>query len=126
MTQTHAIGRDMQEEFLGAVRKSQDFVVEAIGTWADAVQAVTPKLPAMRVPLARKLPQLEEVVDTAFEFAEKLLVGQRKFAEEVIKAIAPVMPGTAKEEPSGAKRSGTPPAAPAPNGGGKAARPSAK
>jgi hypothetical protein len=39
------------------------------------------------VPLADRLPKPEEVVASAYDFAEKLLAGQRKFAEDMVKAL---------------------------------------
>ena len=42
----------------------------------------------MNVPLADKLPKPEEVVANAYDFAEKLLASQRKFAEDMVKAMA--------------------------------------
>jgi len=39
------------------------------------------------VPLADKLPKPEEVVANAYDFAEKLLASQRKFAEDMVKAM---------------------------------------
>jgi hypothetical protein len=47
-------------------------------------------------PFADKLPKPEEVVANAYDFAEQLLASQRKFAEDVLKATAPLMPGQAK------------------------------
>ena len=47
----------------------------------------------MQVPFADKLPKPEEVVANAYDFAEKLLASQRKFAEEVLKATAALQPG---------------------------------
>jgi hypothetical protein len=46
------------------------------------------------VPGADKLPKPEEVVASAYDFAEQLLASQRKFAEEVVKATASLMPAT--------------------------------
>jgi len=43
----------------------------------------------VNVPLADKLPKPEEVVSNAYEFAEKLLADQRKFAEDMVKALTP-------------------------------------
>jgi hypothetical protein len=43
----------------------------------------------VNVPLADKLPKPEEFVANAYDFAEKLLAGQRKFAEDVMKALTP-------------------------------------
>jgi hypothetical protein len=44
------------------------------------------------VPYADKLPRPEEVVASAYDFAEQLLASQRKFAEEVIKATSSLTP----------------------------------
>ena len=46
------------------------------------------------MPFADKLPKPEDVVASAYDFAEQLLASQRKFAEEVLKATASLMPGT--------------------------------
>jgi hypothetical protein len=83
----------VQEEILSTVRKSQAAVVDAIQTWASAVQSITPSLPDLNVPLAEKLPKPQELVAGAYDFAEQLLASQRKFAEDVIKATAPLLPG---------------------------------
>jgi hypothetical protein len=83
----------LQDEFLNTVRKGQETVIEAIKTWVETVQSVTPKLPAVHVPLADKLPKPEEIVANAYDFAEHMLAGQRKFAEEVVKATSPLLPG---------------------------------
>jgi hypothetical protein len=79
--------QEMQDEFLNTVRKSQETVVEAIKSWVEAVQSITPKLPSVNVPLADRLPKPEEVVANAYDFAEKLLASQRQFAEDVVKAM---------------------------------------
>ena len=84
----------VQNEVLNTVSKSQEAVVDAIKTWVETVQSITPKIPAMDLPFADKLPKPEEVVDSAYDFAEQLLASQRKFAEEVIKATSALTPGT--------------------------------
>ena len=86
--------QDLQEEFLSAVRKSQETVIDAIKTWVETVQSITPKVPSVQVPGADKLPKPEEVVASAYDFAEQLLASQRRFAEEVLKATGSLMPGT--------------------------------
>jgi hypothetical protein len=69
-------------------------VIDALKTWAETIQSITPKLPSVPVPGADKLPKPEELVASAYDFAEQLLAGQRKFAEEVVKATVSLMPGT--------------------------------
>jgi hypothetical protein len=92
MASTPAQG--LQDEVLNTVRKSQEAVIDAIRTWSETIQSITPKLPSVPVPGADKLPKPEEVVASAYDFAEKLLASQRKFAEEVVKATASLTPGT--------------------------------
>ena len=86
--------QDLQNEVLNTVRKSQETVIDAIKTWVETVQSITPKIPAVDLPFADKLPKPEEVVASAYDFAEQLLASQRKFAEEVLKATSALTPGT--------------------------------
>jgi len=94
MNETRIPGQELQDEILKTVRKSQEAVVDAIKAWADTVQSITPKLPAVNVPLVDRLPKPEDVVANAYDFAEQLLASQRRFAEEVLKATGSLMPGT--------------------------------
>ena len=73
MTETRYPGQELQDEILKTVRKSQEAVIDAIKAWADTVQSITPKLPAVNPPFADKLPKPEEVVANAYDFAEQLL-----------------------------------------------------
>jgi hypothetical protein len=93
--------QDLQDEFLSVIRTSQETVVEAVKTWVDTVKAVTPKAPSIQLPLAGKLPTPEGVVTSAYDFAEKLLSSQRQFAEELVKATAPLLPGNSETEEPG-------------------------
>ena len=85
--------QDLQNEVLITVRKSQESVIDALKTWVETIQSITPKLPAVDMPFADKLPKPEEVVASAYDFAEQLLASQRKFAEEVLKATSSLTPG---------------------------------
>jgi hypothetical protein len=91
--------KEVQDEFLNAIRKSQETVVEAVKTWADTVRSVTPKARPVQMPLTDKLPKPEEVVANAYDFAEKLLASQRQFAEELLKATTPLMPSSGDSTP---------------------------
>ena len=92
MTESRTMSQ-VQEEILNTVRKSQAAVVEALQTWASAVQSITPSLPDVNMPLAEKLPKPQDLVAGAYDFAEQLLASQRKFAEDVMKATAPLTTG---------------------------------
>jgi len=91
MSETRTLGKEVQEEILNTVRKSQAAVVEALETWVSAVQSITPELPDVNVPFADKLPKPQELVASAYDFAEQLLASQRKFAEDVLHATAPML-----------------------------------
>ncbi len=104
MADTNTPAEQVQEEILKTVRNSQSAVIEAIQTWARTVQSITPALPDMNVPFADKLPKPQELISNAYDFAEQLLASQRKFAEEVLKATAPMLPGA---DDASAKKSGS-------------------
>ena len=104
MTDTHTAGERVQEEILKTVRNSQSAVIEAIQTWARTVQSITPALPDVNVPFADKLPKPQELISNAYDFAEQLLASQRKFAEEVLKATAQILPG---QDDAPARKSGS-------------------
>src|SRR5215467_4503407 len=90
MSDTKTATQELQGEILKTVRKSQETVVDAIQMWADAVQAIKPPLPEVNVPFTDKLPKPEDLVSGAYDFAEQLLAAQRKFAEDVLHATAPL------------------------------------
>ena len=107
MTQARTKGRDLQEEILSTVRRSQSAVVKVIGTWSARVQSVRPPLSARNLPFTSRLPAPQELIASAYDFAEQLLASQRKFAEDVLKAMAPL---TAADGEAAAKKNGTAPA----------------
>jgi len=84
--------QQMQDEFLSATRKSQEIVLQAIKTWVDSAQALTPKVPSVQLPFADQLPKPEDVVSGTYDFAEQVLANQRKFAEEILEATSPLLP----------------------------------
>jgi hypothetical protein len=92
MAATRTPGQQVQGDILKTVQMSQAAVLDAIKAWAEAVQSIKPGFPAGNLPFAGKLPRPEEVVASAYEFAEQLLASQRKFAEDVLKATAPLVP----------------------------------
>jgi hypothetical protein len=99
------IGQDIQAEVLNAIRKSQAAIVDTIERWASTVQAVTPDMPdlpfADSLNLAEKLPKPQDLVKNAYDFAEELLASQRKFAEDVLKATAPLLGAGGKATSAG-------------------------
>ena len=96
MAEIRNMGQEVQAEILKTVRRSQDAVMDAIRTWADTVRTITPPMPELSLPLRDKLPKPEELVGNAYDFAEKLLASQRKFAEDVLRVTASVLPGSSE------------------------------
>jgi hypothetical protein len=90
MTEARTTGRDLQEDILSTVRKSQAAVIEAIQTWTSIVQSITPDLPDLSMPFTEKLPKPQKLIASAYDFAEQMLASQRKFAEDALKAMAPL------------------------------------
>jgi hypothetical protein len=76
----------------------------AIQAWARTVQSITPALPDANVPFAEKLPKPQKLVASAYDFAEQLLAGQRKFAQDVLKTTAPMLTG---EDDAPARKNGS-------------------
>jgi hypothetical protein len=98
------VAQELTNEVLNTISKSQAAVVDAIETWASAVQSIKPDLPDVNLPFADKLPTPHEVVASAYDFAGQLLASQRKFAEDLLKATAPLLQaGTPEAKKNGGK-----------------------
>ena len=102
MSETRNAAQDLQDEILKTVRKSQEAVIDAIRTWADTVQSIAPKLPNVSMPLADKLPKPEEVVASAYDFAEQLLACAAEVRGRRAEGDPPPCPG------QGQRRQGQP------------------
>jgi len=106
---TATLTRDVQEQVLGIVRKSQEMTVDAVKQVVESVNTAAEKLPS--VPFADKLtrqhlphlpgvaalPEPESVVSSTFDFLSRLLAEQRKFAGGLIKATASLRPAARPE-----------------------------
>jgi hypothetical protein len=97
MASASTVTHDLQDAFLSTVRESQEIALGAIKTWVDTVQSFTPAIPSFPMPLIDRLPKPHQVIDSGYEFAEKLLASQRKFTVEALKAAAPLLPGDSAE-----------------------------
>jgi hypothetical protein len=99
--------QELQGEILKTVQKGQEFVVDAIQAWADALGAIKPPMPDVNIPFTDKLPQPSEIVAGTYDFIEQFLATQRKFAEDVLAVTAPLYTSepapTAKKTTTAAK-----------------------
>ena len=82
---------------LGVVRKSQEMTLDAIKQVVETVNAAAESCrhaspascrPCTTLPGAPALPTPETVVSATFDFLDRLLAEQRKFAGELVKATA--------------------------------------
>jgi len=87
-----------QERSLAGLRQGQSAAVEAVESWAKAVESATPDIPA--IPVLKDLPTPEELIQTSFDFYGKVLSAQREFAQNLVAATAPVVKTTPIEVPS--------------------------
>jgi hypothetical protein len=93
---TATVTEDVRDQVLGIVRKSQELTLDAIKQVVETVNTAAEKLPA--VPFADRLPSLHQlpgvlpapqtVVSGTFDFLERLLAEQRRFADELVKAAS--------------------------------------
>jgi hypothetical protein len=110
---TATISEDVQEQVLAVVRKSQEMTLDAIKRAVGTARAAAEKLPAMpaaaklparptlsRLPGVSALPAPETVVSATFDFLERVLAEQRKFAGELVRATTSAHPA-AKAGPAG-------------------------
>jgi hypothetical protein len=72
------------DQFVEIANRSQEAVTTAVRTWADTVQSFAGKVNAA----PGQLPDLPSVVDTYFDFAEKVLANQRDLAQQWASATA--------------------------------------
>ena len=91
MTDTRSTGQEIQTDVLGMVRKSEEMLIGALKTWAEAVQSITPTIPMPNLPYSDKLPKPQEFVASTYDFTEQLLTSQRKFAESLLEAMKPLL-----------------------------------
>ena len=107
---TASVTEDVQEQVLGIVRKSQEITLDAVKQVVETVNSAAGKLPAMsfahklpslsQLPGAAALPTPETVVSSTFDFLDRLLAEQRKFAGELVKATETLRPAAPASEES--------------------------
>ncbi len=81
--------KELQDDFLHAIRTSQGMTVQAVRTCVALVQPVTPKAFFAPLPLG-EMPKPGDINAGLYDFAEKLLDNQRHFVQEWLEAAAPL------------------------------------
>jgi hypothetical protein len=70
------------DQFVDIAKRSQEAVTTAVRSWADSVQSIAGNLTAGQA----QLPDPQSVVNTYFDFAEKVLSNQRQLASQFVSA----------------------------------------
>ena len=78
---------DIQDKVLETVTSAQEPILNAV---KKAVEVAESRVPDLKISLNDNLPQISEIVELQFAFAEKMLKNQHDFANEVLAAIKPV------------------------------------
>lgn len=95
----------LEDQVLETVRQSQEAMVKAVQTWADAGKNLVPDLPAM--PFADQLPGTVDLVENAFAFADRMLATQREFAAAILDAARPMLVKEQQVKANGAPKGST-------------------
>jgi hypothetical protein len=83
---TPADASSTQDQVLQSMGQGQQAVVDAVKSWAKAIEGLVPDSSRLQAPSGT--PSAGELVDQAFDFAEKLLAAQRDFARKLLSAAA--------------------------------------
>src|ERR1051325_2742527 len=76
-----------QDQFLEAVKQSQQAIVDSVSAWSQTMQAYSSNAP----PAAEieQRPWGGEIIDNTSALVEKLVAGQREFARNLLAATEP-------------------------------------
>ncbi|MEW6475866.1 MAG: hypothetical protein AB1679_26720 [Actinomycetota bacterium] len=96
----------LEDQVLETVKQGQEAIVKAVRTWADASKNLIPDLPPL--PFADQLPNVSELVENGFAFADKLIASQREFAAAILEAAKPVYGAADKAVKNGAPAKASP------------------
>jgi hypothetical protein len=94
MSTAQEIGLKVQEQALETVRMTQDAVIEAVTAWSETASKLAAQLPDFvtdyKAPdfadFTKQFPTAADVIDSNFDFAQRILATQREFAQRIAAA----------------------------------------
>lgn len=78
---------ETEDQILDTVSDAEENVVDGV---KKVVEAVEPRLPALGIELPEAFPSIEELIETQYAFAAKVLDNQRKFVLAILEAAKPL------------------------------------
>jgi len=93
-----------EDQVFDVLNTAEQIVVDALKSVADVLEPLAIEVP---VPFADQLPTATQVVDHAFNLAEKVLANQRSFAHKLL-ALSPYTGATVKPAPKAATKPAKP------------------
>ena len=81
------LSKTAQEQVLATIQQGQELALAGVELWASTVAPLTK---GQQIPAPFETPAPKDVVANSFGFAEQLLASQKKFAEQIVAASAPV------------------------------------
>jgi len=78
---------EVEDQVLESIVSTQEPVLTVV---KKAVELTESRVPELKIKLNENLPQIHELVDLQFSFAEKILQSQHKFVNDILEAIKPV------------------------------------
>jgi len=86
-TKTAQFSSAVREEVVASVKQAQQFTLDAVSAWVDAVGKIYPELPTF--PFVPGRADVVESVGAVFEVAEELLALEHKFAADLANVLVP-------------------------------------
>jgi len=81
--------KNVQEQVLDAIKRSQEATLQVVGTWSDQVSKMVDDLPELpKLPIPEALSAQRELSDQFFEFAQQLIESQQEFAKKLGETLA--------------------------------------
>ena len=81
------LSKTAQEQILATIKQGQELALAGVELWASTV---APLAKGQQLPVPFETPAPKDVVANSFGFAEQLLASQKRFAEQIVTASAPV------------------------------------
>ncbi len=88
---------EVEDQVLESISSTQEPVITAV---KRVVELTESRIPELKISLNENLPQINELVDLQFAFAEKVLANQHKFVNEILNALKPVTEKVVEAKPT--------------------------